>query len=211
MDLIIERFVSIQGEGKYIGQLSIFIRFSGCNEKCSFCDTKYSWNEKGKYSVDDIVNYINDNDDINHIVLTGGEPMIHQKEILEILHKISFLNPKIITIETNGTIIPIEELRVKMFNFGLWSVSPKSDKCNMKLFDGYNKVQFKFVIENVNQIDKIKEINLHHQKIIQPNGFREDYSEACRELAEYIIEKRYSDIIVLPQFHRIMWGQKRGI
>jgi len=93
--------------------------------------------------------------------------------------------------------------------FGLWSVSPKNDKCYIKQYDNFGNVQFKYVIEHLEQIDEIPLTK--HQIFIQPNGFREDYSNACKELAEYIIEKGYQKIRVLPQFHRIMWGQKRGI
>jgi len=202
---VIEIFDSIQGEGEFIGTLSIFIRFSGCNLKCHFCDTKYSWNEEGKYIIEDVIKYVNDNPHIKHIVITGGEPLLHQNEILEILNHIE---DKVITIETNGTIIPKKELTHLML-FGLWSVSPKNDKCYIKQYDNFGNVQFKYVIEHLEQIDEIPLTK--HQIFIQPNGFREDYSNACKELAEYIIEKGYQKIRVLPQFHRIMWGQKRGI
>jgi len=206
---IIEVFQSIQGEGKFIGTLSTFVRFSGCNLACSFCDTKFSWNEEGKYSTRDVIDFINKSK-LEHVIFTGGEPGLHQNEIVEIISNIQYR--PFVTIETNGTIKPIKELEILMHDFGFWSVSPKNDKCLLNIFNAYPQVQFKFVIENVNEIEKVHELdNKIYPIFIQPNGFREDYSNACKELAEYIIEKGYQKIRVLPQFHRIMWGQKRGI
>ena len=74
---ISEIFHSVQGEGRYSGEPSVFVRTSGCNLRCWFCDTPYtSWNPEGENRswdsiVEDVLQY-----DCTHVVITGGEPML---------------------------------------------------------------------------------------------------------------------------------------
>jgi len=102
---IAEIFHSIQGEGLLAGVPSIFIRTSGCNLRCHWCDTPYaSWKPEGpEMSIEEILKKISEWD-CNHIVLTGGEPMIAPDlpELATVLRK----QKKHITIETAGTIFP---------------------------------------------------------------------------------------------------------
>ena len=80
---VIEKFISINGEGLKQGELAVFIRFMGCNLRCSYCDTKYSF-ENPKYtdeSIDEIVKYC-ENSKISNITLTGGEPLLHERGII---------------------------------------------------------------------------------------------------------------------------------
>ena len=74
---ISEIFYSIQGEGRLVGTPSVFIRTSGCNLRCVWCDTPYtSWTPEGeKRSVDEIVNEV-EKYPHRHVVLTGGEPLL---------------------------------------------------------------------------------------------------------------------------------------
>lgn len=218
---IIEMFLSIQGEGKHIGAPSAFIRFAKCNLKCPHCDTKYSLTEDGKYTVDNAIEFINKNSDYKQIVLTGGEPLLYQHDIAKIL---ALCPDKKYTIETNGTIVPSSRLQKLMKEKGLWSISPKltyDTEIFLKIINNFvetNNKQFKIVIvgkEDLNKLhnlyDQIKDPKNKRNIIIQPDGSRQDYDVACRELAEYIITNKLSRIRVLPQLHRLCWGQKRGI
>lgn len=131
---VIEMFCSIQGEGKYAGIPSFFIRVSGCNLRCCFkdsiCDTAYSsFNpEKSNYTDNDqIVESFNklkkQYSNVKHLVITGGEPMLYKKDLEYVLSKI--YNPDIIvTIETNGTLPPLNPLN-NQFRVDLYSISPK--------------------------------------------------------------------------------------
>lgn len=112
-----ELFYSIQGEGKLIGVPSVFVRASGCNLRCTWCDTPYaSWNPEGvERSVDDIANEIWTYP-TNHVVLTGGEPMIMPD--IEALSYLLDVHCRHITIETAGTVF-------KPVAFSLASISPK--------------------------------------------------------------------------------------
>ena len=103
--LISEIFHSIQGEGELTGVPTVFVRMSGCNLRCTWCDTKYaSWNPEGdEISVEDIVSRVCAFP-AQHCVLTGGEPMV-AKEIATLAAKLRGAG-KHITVETAGTIAP---------------------------------------------------------------------------------------------------------
>lgn len=131
---IIDLFTSIQGEGKYSGVPSIFIRVSGCNLRCVFknsiCDTPYSsFNpEQSRYDTDSVLNILKANPQIHHIVVTGGEPMLYEEQLIELFKT---LQDKLketfwmytITIETNGTLDIRDRSILDWVN--LWSISPK--------------------------------------------------------------------------------------
>lgn len=119
---IAEIFSSIQGEGMWAGTPSTFIRVSGCNLRCTWCDTPYaSWNPEGPIlTLDEILDQA-DKHNNRHFVLTGGEPMLFDPivDLAKALKK----RDKSITIETAGTIyrdIPCD----------LMSISPKLANSN---------------------------------------------------------------------------------
>lgn len=92
-----EIFVTLQGEGHFTGTPSLFIRFSGCNLKCPFCDTQHS--SYREMSADEIIAQACQTS-VSHVVLTGGEPSLQVDEVLlSALHNAK----KFIAIETNGT------------------------------------------------------------------------------------------------------------
>lgn len=112
-----EIYESIQGEGFLTGTESVFVRASGCNLRCWYCDTPYaSWNPTGAdFSVDEIVRQI-EQFPRQHVVLTGGEPMLFA-ELIPLCDHLRSLR-KHITIETAGTLyLPLE--------CDLMSISPK--------------------------------------------------------------------------------------
>jgi 7-carboxy-7-deazaguanine synthase len=115
---IAEIFHSIQGEGLLAGVPSIFIRTSGCNLRCHWCDTPYaSWKPEGpEMSIEEILKKLTEWN-CHHVVLTGGEPMIAPDlpELATALKK----QRKHITIETAGTILP------NSISCDLASISPK--------------------------------------------------------------------------------------
>ena len=94
-----EIFYSLQGEGFYSGTPSVFVRFSGCNLRCHFCDTQHQEGEM--FSLQEIVDEINEYPIAQMVVLTGGEPSLFIDEafVAELKQKTG----KKIAIETNGT------------------------------------------------------------------------------------------------------------
>lgn len=92
-----EIFYSLQGEGHFTGTPAVFIRFSGCNLKCSFCDTSH---EEGMLMTEEEIVKEACKYPATHVVLTGGEPSIHiTSTLVEMLKN----NGKFVQIETNGT------------------------------------------------------------------------------------------------------------
>jgi organic radical activating enzyme len=118
---ITEIFSSVQGEGLRQGEPTIFIRISGCNLKCSFCDTKYAWEEGQQYSVDQVleeIKKIRQSFPAEWICITGGEPLLQDIDGLTKALKKEGLK---IQVETNATLyrtIPVD----------WYSISPKPDR-----------------------------------------------------------------------------------
>jgi 7-carboxy-7-deazaguanine synthase len=113
-----ELFYSLQGEGTLAGVPSVFVRTSGCNLRCWFCDSYHtSWEPTHAWmSMDEILAEVESFERADHVVLTGGEPMVHERsvDLLEALDERGYHT----TVETNGTIYreaPID----------LASISPK--------------------------------------------------------------------------------------
>jgi len=137
-------FCSLQGEGIFAGTPCIFLRLSTCNLKCSWCDTKYTWDwenydrdrEVKEISIEEIVNKILGFSHINHVVITGGEPLLQQDRLVLLLKLLKSKGKKEsrfsfhhVEIETNGTIIPINEI---IDYVDQWNISPKTSNSNNK-------------------------------------------------------------------------------
>jgi 7-carboxy-7-deazaguanine synthase len=125
---IAEIFYSLQGEGKLLGMPSAFIRVSGCNLRCTWCDTPYaSWDagreaatELSAHEILDRINTTSQGAPPTHVVLTGGEPMMF-RESAELIALLKQSN-KHVTVETAGTLW-LEGLPAG--GIDLASVSPK--------------------------------------------------------------------------------------
>jgi 7-carboxy-7-deazaguanine synthase len=114
---IAEIYRSVQGEGLLTGVPSVFVRASGCNLRCWFCDTPYaSWQPEGRdMSTDEIAAQVEEWD-TRHVVVTGGEPMLFA-ELIPLCNRLRGIG-RHVTIETAGTLyLPVEA--------DLMSISPK--------------------------------------------------------------------------------------
>jgi 7-carboxy-7-deazaguanine synthase len=114
---IAEIYKSLQGEGRLTGAESVFVRTSGCNLRCWYCDTPYtSWEPEGEdLSIDEIIRQVNKHD-CGYVVITGGEPMLFA-ELIPLTQSLAATG-RHITIETAGTLyLPVE--------CSLMSISPK--------------------------------------------------------------------------------------
>lgn len=115
---ISETFGSIQGEGMLSGVPSLFIRTSGCNLRCAWCDTPYaSWEPEGsEWTVARLLEWVRSEAAYRHVVVTGGEPMLFA-ETVELTRELRRLGLHI-TIETAGTV-------AREVDCDLMSISPK--------------------------------------------------------------------------------------
>lgn len=93
-----EIFYSLQGEGRHTGRAAVFVRFSGCNLSCPFCDTDFK--SYTQMSAEDIIRTISQWSQCGFVVLTGGEPSLQiDEKLVETLHRAGFY----VAVETNGT------------------------------------------------------------------------------------------------------------
>ncbi|MDO5845797.1 MAG: radical SAM protein [Methanocorpusculum sp.] len=99
---VTETFSSLQGEGMRQGLPCFFIRLAGCNLRCAWCDTAYSFESGENKSVEELVKEVADSG-LSYVCITGGEPLLQKEELLpllEVLHAAGIT----VDIETNGTI-----------------------------------------------------------------------------------------------------------
>ncbi|MBO4551659.1 MAG: radical SAM protein [Candidatus Methanomethylophilaceae archaeon] len=206
---VCEAFRSLQGEGKKIGVPTFFIRSVGCNLRCAWCDTQYAMSEEGKdMSVEELMELVKDDKDV---CLTGGEPML-QPDALEFIRRVSDAG-KTMVLETNGSIslkdVPDREniiisMDIKCPYSGMHE---KMDFDNIALLK--EKDQLKFVISDGIDLEyAISVIERYSPKcevIFTPVGGMD-----IEPLAEEVVERRIS-ARVLPQLHKIIWGNKRAV
>jgi 7-carboxy-7-deazaguanine synthase len=188
---IAEIFHSIQGEGLLAGVPSIFIRTSGCNLRCHWCDTPYaSWKPEGpEMSVEEILEKITEWN-CDHVVLTGGEPMIAPDlpKLAAVLKK----QNKHITIETAGTILPngipcdLASISPKLSNSTpsperdpAWAKKHEANRLQPEVISEWIRkypFQLKFVVSSENDLAEIKDLLSRlppvplHQILLMPEG-----------------------------------------
>lgn len=206
-----EIFYSLQGEGKWAGLPNIFIRTTGCNLRCTFCDTKYAYEDGKEMSINEVLSHIGKYK-CNYVCLTGGEPLI-QENIINFI-KILLEKKYSIIIETNGSINIDNLIDYKSLIISLDIKCPSSNmnkKCKLKNINLLRKDdQIKFVIKNI-------EDYMYAKKILQdykPNCdvfFQPVWGENPKKLAEWIINDRLNVKFGL-QLHKIIWrSKKKGI
>lgn len=178
--LINEIFVSYQGEGRYTGKKTLFVRLQGCNLRCVWCDTPDALSKDGGSEVvnDELVKKINKTE-VNNIVFTGGEPLMQYKDLLCVIRKLSseikYENPTI-EIETNGTLHP-KDLIFQPVHF---NVSPKLDHSGMKRSSVFNELiaeyeksiirpDYKFVVDANNEKALAQVFDFYYDFDINPD------------------------------------------
>ncbi len=229
---LVEKFISIQGEGPFIGVVSLFLRVWGCNLKCEWCDSYYTWDVRGesRYSKGDYETgfpYTFDDfrDDIRGIplvVITGGEPLLYSKIWEDWIRRV---DGGMFQFETNGTFPPILRDDDRVY----FAVSPKlkssgnEDAINLDVLREFiplihqNRAFLKFVISDPQRdeweiLDILEKLQLpDHIRpfsvFLMPEGVSRDLP-----LSEEVVKLckkhnlRYSDRI-----HIRIWGNKRGV
>ena len=214
---IIEKFISINGEGLRQGELALFIRFKDCNLRCSYCDTKYSF-ENPKYNEEDIpslIKYAKDNN-IKNITLTGGEPLI-QKDI-NLLMKKKINNNFHVKIETNEYININNFINDDNISYTLDYKLPTSLMEKFMDVDNYNyinkKDSVKFVCGNIDDLNKMK-LNINKYDLInKTNVIISPVFNMIKpeDIVNYLIDNNLNGIRMQLQIHKFIWDpNKRGV
>lgn len=223
---VAERFVSINGESRLAGELAVFIRFAGCNLRCSYCDTAWALSADTPHEVmstADIIRYVDDTG-ITNVTLTGGEPLI-QAGITDLVAELIGKNHKV-EIETNGA-ISIGSMRELADTLGLTdelSITldykcPSSLMEDRMLMDNYDHLReydtVKFVVGSVEDMDRAREIirtcSLKDKKVkiyFSPVFGQLEY----RTIVQYMIDNKMNEVRFQLQQHKIIWDpDERGV
>jgi len=205
-----EIYYSIQGEGNWTGYPNIFIRTSGCNLRCSYCDTKYAYNDFKEISIKNIMEIINKYN-CNKVCITGGEPLLQNdiKLLVDSLIKKKYN----ISIETNGS-FDIKFLSDNKFiMISLDIKCPSSNMNNEMLYNNLyflqRKDQIKFIIQDYIDYKFSKEI-INKYKIKCPIYFQPVWGTNPKKLVNWILKDNL-DVKLSIQIHKIIWGNKRGV
>ena len=202
-----EIFYSIQGEGRWSGLPNIFIRTSGCNLRCTYCDTKYAY-EKGKeMNISEILEKI-EKYPCKKICITGGEPLL-QKDINSLIKNLISLNYDI-SIETNGSIAIKKIAYLKKILISLDIKCPSSEMHEKMNFENIKnlskKDQIKFIISDKKDYDYAKNTIKKYNPIC-PIYFQPAWKSNIKKLTKWILKDGINVRLGL-QLHKIIWGEK---
>lgn len=223
---VTEIFRSIQGEGIYQGRPTIFVRFSGCNLRCSWCDTRYAFEEGNSITLEDLMEAINDLH-LRNVCLTGGEPLL--QEHLPLLARSILESGCSVDLETNGT-LPVSDFLTnaapkdpslkwrRRIVISLDVKMPSSGEAASFLRENLDILtpldQIKFVVAGQGDMDYAKEFitrnAINSPVVIQPLDVAD-----TRKITEMFLEicwPREMDARLILQSHKIIWGKDtRGV
>lgn len=222
-----EIFTSLQGEGRYIGVPSVFVRLNGCNLRCVWCDTPYtSWKPEGSdWMLGGLLAHIR-RQGVQHVVITGGEPLL-QEGVVTLTERLTSMD-FVVTIETAGTVfLPVKahlmSISPKLSNSvphrregGRWVVRHQSLRYQpevlRKLMDNYD-YQLKFVVANPDDLAEVREIVSELEApadrvVLMGEGTDPGtLFERGQWLAEVCKNTGYR---YTPRLHIDLWGNERG-
>lgn len=232
---------TFQGEGPSVGRRCFFVRLANCNLECVWCDTPYTWaftqhkadkhssgivfnkaEQTREMSVEDIVVRLLELSDDNGpslVVVSGGEPLMQQVELLQLAKQLGEEFCTDIHVETAGTIAPIPGLWTWIDQ---WVVSPKLlNSMNvltkrrkpevLSEFVSHSNVCFKFVVSDDRDFFEIDEIVTHsgidgERVFIMPEGIKpEAVLEGARAIADKVLASGFN--LSLRQ-HVLVWPKE---
>lgn len=204
---ICEIFYSIQGESTFSGLPCIFIRTSGCNLRCSYCDTRFAYEEGYEIKAEKILEKIKSYN-CNLIEITGGEPLL-QEEVYGFIDKALKANYRIL-IETNGSILT--DRLPKQVTKILDIKCPGSGQSEMMDFNNLSYLnrddQVKFVIMDESDYNWAKKVIAENNltSITENILFSSVYGILDpKKLAEWILKDNLN-VRLQVQMHKIIWG-----
>ncbi len=216
---VVEKFVSINGEGQRAGELAVFVRFRGCNLNCSYCDTKWANTvdaEAELMSADEIAEYVASTG-IRNVTLTGGEPLLQPE--LNVLTDMLISSGNTVEIETNGS-ISAAELAARKYrpSFTFDYKLPDSGMEAHMLTENYDfltemdTVKFvsgssrdlKKAAEIINEFDLVNRCKVYISPVfgrIEP-----------AEIVDFMAAERLNGVRLQLQLHKFIWDpNKRGV
>jgi 7-cyano-7-deazaguanosine (preQ0) biosynthesis protein QueE len=222
-----EVFATVQGEGASLGVPSVFVRLSGCNLACSWCDTRYTWDwsrydpkaESARLETGDVLRMV-EQASVRNVVVTGGEPLLQQRQVRELAAGLKSLGRRV-EVETNGTIVPSADLAAVIDQ---WNVSPKLASSGNSVqrrevpealtwFAARPNAYLKFVVVEPCDLDEVDALVSRYaaapvRVLLMPEGTRaEDLTARSAWLADACLERGYH---LTTRLHVLLWGDQRG-
>lgn len=226
---ISEVFATIQGEGILSGVPSLFIRVSGCNLRCVWCDTPYtSWTPEGEdWSVERLLAWTSGFPQYRHVVLTGGEPMLFPESV--ILTRALRDRGLHVTVETAGTVsqdvaCDLMSISPKLSNStpstregGRWAAIHDRLRLNGAVLNTLTSAyayQLKFVVSEASDLAEVRAIrslvNAPADRILlMPEGVT---PEALASRGAWLVEIcKAEGYRFCPRIHVLLYGNRRGV
>jgi 7-carboxy-7-deazaguanine synthase len=207
---ICEIFRSLQGEGTLIGTPTVFVRTAGCNLECAWCDTPYSKKAGDEMTIPEILEKVKAFE-IHYVCVTGGEPMIQEGSV-KLIDELLGAGYHV-TVETNGS-ISLEDLPCSMnmlismdIKCPTSGMAEQMDLSNLELLSPLD--QLKFVVANREDMMYAAKL-LHENKVECTVIFTPVGGLALEPVADFVLKKKLN-VRVLPQLHKLIWGDKRGV
>lgn len=217
---VVEKFVSINGEGTKAGQLAVFVRFKGCNLACEYCDTKWA-NEPDapaqQMTAQEILEYVLSTG-VKNVTLTGGEPLLRDgiEDVISLLAD----NGVNVEIETNGS-IPLNNVRNLQKENVTFTMDYKLSCSGME--NAMNTDNFKLLNKN----DTVKFVAGSHGDLVRTKQIIDKYKLQGRcslyispvfgmieleDIVEFMKENKMNDVNMQVQLHKIIWApDKKGV
>ncbi len=224
---VAEIFLSVQGEGNCAGRRAVFLRLAGCNLSCKFCDTAYAQIGGKEFTISQVLQTIKkyklkDESNQTYLVITGGEPLLQQEELIPLLKKLNKTLDWFIEVETNGTIEPSPDFMREIDRF---NVSPKLTNALdkplklAKFFLSRDYLSsFKFVIGSLEDLKEMEQFILknHLKKTYHTNFYLmpesttvEQHNRILPLLFDYV--KSNPEFIITPRLHILAYGNIKGV
>lgn len=228
---------TLQGEGISQGMPAFFIRLGLCNLDCRWCDTPYTWDWTGKngyayskqielkrMSIDDVFDRCVSSIAPNLIVISGGEPMLQQRSLLDLAKRLVAAGHRI-EIETNGTVMPMDgweplagthdvhfNVSPKLWNSGVAAQDAIKIDVLRRLYE--MGATFKFVVQAPACIMQVNEIAadvgvLPQDVYLMPEGRTpKEILDRLPTVFDYCVHYGYT---LTPRMHVLAYGQTRGV
>jgi len=206
---VCEIFRSIQGEGVTMGQPTVFVRLSGCNLQCKWCDTAYAREEGKAMSLEGIVAQVGKQGCPN-VCVTGGEPLC-QAEAVKLIDALLDSGYSV-TLETNGSksleaLTCSENLMISMdIKCPGSGMTDRMDMSNIELLGPTD--QLKFILSDRRDYEYARDIIKEREpgcSVVMTPVWGFDIAE----IVKWVLKDRL-DVRVLPQLHKMIWGDERA-
>lgn len=217
---VVEKFVSINGEGTRAGQLAVFIRFQGCNLNCSYCDTTWANQSETVYewmTEEEIVSYIL-KENVYNVTLTGGEPLL-QKGIEVLLERLAQEKQLWVEIETNGSVDlkPFVSLKNKpsiTMDYKLPSSGMEQFMCEENFFLLQEKDTVKFVSGSRADLDKARKMIEQYELTKRCHVYLSPVFGNLEpaQMVAYMKEHNMNGVNLQLQMHKFIWNpNQKGV